>query len=277
MSFIEMASLRKNKFLILRRVSQLAILVLFFGGNYFGWKVLTGNYSSAKILDRIVLSDPYAVLQMLAGGYWAAADLLIGALIVLLFYAIIGGRFFCAWVCPVNLVSDFTAWSKRKLNIKNNKRIVLSRNVRYYLLALGLIISAVIGVAAFEMVSPVTILSRSIIFGVGGGWLFITALFLFDWAVARNGWCGYLCPLGAFYALNGKYGLLKVYHDKDNCTLCNECFSVCPEVQVLSRVGKKDGYIKSGECTLCARCIDVCEDNALNFAMNYIKNNHNKR
>ncbi len=272
-----MKSLNNNKFLLLRRVSQLTILFLFFGGHYFGWKVLTGNYSSATVLDKVVLSDPYAVMQILASGYWAATDLLVGALIVFLFYAMIGGRVFCGWVCPVNLLSDFTAWLKGKLGLKNNKRIVLSRNARYHILGLSFLLSVLIGIAAFEMVSPVTMLSRAIIFGVGGSWVFIAALFLFDLSVVKNGWCGYLCPLGAFYALNGKYGLLKVYHEKDKCTLCNKCFAICPEVHVLSLIGKRDGYIQSGECTNCARCIDVCEEDSLKFAMNYIKNNHNQR
>ena len=264
-------SIKNSKYLVLRRIIQLSIILFFIGGNYFGWKILIGNYSSATFLDNIVLSDPYAVLQILVSGFLGTTDLIVSAVIVLIFYAVIGGRVFCSWVCPVNLLSDFADWSRRKIKIKIPQRILLSRNTRYYILALSLIVSAIIGIAAFEIISPISILHRAIIFGVGGSWAVILALFLFDLAIVRNGWCGYLCPLGAFYSVVGRYGLLKVYHEKDKCTLCNKCFEVCPEKQVLSIVGKVDGYIKSGECTNCARCIEVCEDNALNFSMNYIK------
>lgn len=264
-------ALKNSKYLFLRRVVQLTILLLFFGGNYFGWKILIGNYSSATFLDEILLSDPYATLQILASGFIGATDLFIGALIVLLFYAIIGGRVFCSWVCPVNILSDFSRWSRVKLKLVNKLKIFLSRNVRYYVLALSFILSAIIGVAAFEIISPISIFHRAIIFGVGGSWAVILALFIFDLTIVKNGWCGYICPLGAFYSVVGKYGLLKVYHEKEKCTLCNKCFEVCPEVQVLSIIGKEDGYIKSGECTNCGRCIDVCDDDALKFSINYLK------
>ncbi|MCF6271296.1 MAG: quinol dehydrogenase ferredoxin subunit NapH [Melioribacteraceae bacterium] len=261
----------------MRRVSQLSILFLFFGGNYFGWKVLIGNYSSAILLDEIFLSDPFATLQILVSGFVGAANLFIGAAIVLLFYAIIGGRVFCSWVCPVNMLSDFSLWLREKMRIKDKSKIILSKNVRYYILALSFILSAIIGIAAFEIISPISIFHRAIIFGVGGSWSVILALFFFELTIVKNGWCGYICPLGAFYSIVGKYGLLKVYHEKEKCTLCNKCFDVCPEDQVLSIIGKKDGYIKSGECTNCAQCIDVCDDDALKFSINYFKNNLNNR
>jgi ferredoxin-type protein NapH len=263
--------LKNKKYLFLRRITQLVILFLFFGGNYFGWKVLIGNYSSATLFDKILLSDPFAVLQILTSGFIVATDLFIGAAIVLLFYAIIGGRVFCSWVCPINMLSDFSVWSRKKLYIKNKPVLKLSRNFRYYVLVLSFILSAIIGVAAFEMVSPISIFHRAIIFGVGGSWAIILALFLFDLTIIKNGWCGYICPLGAFYSVVGKYGLLKVYHEKDKCTLCNKCFDVCSERQVLDIIGQKDGYIKNGECTNCAQCIDVCDDDALNFSINYLK------
>ncbi len=268
---ILLALFKNRKYLLFRRVIQLSILFLFFGGNYFGWKVLIGNYSSAILFDEVLLSDPFATLQILASGFIGALNLFIGAAIVLLFYVIIGGRVFCSWVCPVNLLSDFSLWLRRKMKIKDKPKIDLSKNVRYYTLALSFALSAIIGVAAFETISPISILHRAIIFGVGGSWAVILALFLFDLTIVKNGWCGYICPLGAFYSIVGKYGLLKIYHEKEKCTLCNKCFEVCPESQVLSIIGKKDGYIKSGECTNCAECIDVCDDDALKFSINYLK------
>ena len=56
--------MRKYKYLILRRIVQLSILLLFAGVNYLGWEVLRGNYSSAIIADVLNLSDPYAVMQI---------------------------------------------------------------------------------------------------------------------------------------------------------------------------------------------------------------------
>jgi ferredoxin-type protein NapH len=131
-------------------------------------------------------------------------------------------------------------------------------------------LSAIFAVAAFEVISPIGFLHREIIFGIGSGWAVILMLVFFDFGIVKNGWCGHLCPLGAFYSLVGRFGLLKVKHNKDNCTNCNKCFVVCPEVQVLSIVGKEDGFVTSGECTNCLRCIEVCDDDALNFSIKYV-------
>jgi ferredoxin-type protein NapH len=40
---------------------------------------------------------------------------LIGACIVLLLYLLVGGRTYCSWVCPVNLLTDFAYWLRVRL------------------------------------------------------------------------------------------------------------------------------------------------------------------
>lgn len=252
-----------NKYLIARRIIQLGFLFMFFGGNYFGWTVLRGNYSSAIILDTIPLADPYATLQIFATGFIAGADVLIGAVIILVLYGLFFGRMFCSWICPLNIITDAAIWLNQKLDIKTT--LGFSRNTRYGILVLGLILSAIMGIAAFEAVSPISMLHRGIIYGIGGSWAVILGIFLFDLTITKYGWCGHLCPLGAFYALVGKFSLLKVKHQADKCTNCMKCFVVCPEEHVLTIIGKSTGIIKSSECTNCARCIEVCEDDALHI------------
>ena len=256
---------KRHRYLIARRIVQTGLLVLFAGANYAGWNLLRGNYSSGSVLNTVPLSDPYAVLQILFSGFVAGSDLLIGALIVLLLYGLLLGRLFCSWVCPMNIVSDTAINISNRLNVKPALKI--PANTRYWILALGLILSALLGIAAFEVISPVSILHRGIIFGIGGGWAVIAAIFLFDVAALKNGWCGHLCPLGAFYSFTGRYALLKVKHNSDNCTNCNKCFVVCHEPQVLDIIGRQNGVIKSGECSKCARCIEVCDDDALEFSL----------
>ena len=109
-----MGSIIKNKYLILRRITQFTILFLYFTANYWGWKILVGNLSFSKFLDTIPLTDPYALLQMIFAGAVISTDLIIGALVVFLIYAIIGGRAYCSWVCPVNLITDLAAFIRRK-------------------------------------------------------------------------------------------------------------------------------------------------------------------
>ncbi len=263
------------RYLILRRVTQIGILVLFFGANAWGWKILEGNLSSSILFGVIPMSDPYAVLQMVVAGAVIASDLLIGVGVVALFYFLIGGRAFCSWVCPINMVTDSANYLRRVLDIDRAQleRSPISRNSRYWILGLSLIVSAFMGIAAFEFISPISMLHRGIVFGMGFGWAAIGMIFLFDLFVLKNGWCGHICPLGGFYSLLGKFSFIRVHHLEENCTLCMKCKVVCPEKQVLHMIGKESLPVISGECTNCARCIEVCDDDALRFSIrDFIQN-----
>jgi len=256
------------KYLILRRVTQIGLLFLYFAGNVWGWKILQGDISTSLLFNKVPLSDPFALLQILSTGALVGANILIGALLIALFYGLIGGRAFCSWVCPVNMVTDLAAWLRRKLLIdKIERKVWISRNIRYYMIVIALIVSAISGLAAFEVVSPITILNRSVIFGIGTGLGLIVAIFLFDLFVVKNGWCGHICPLGGIYSIIGKYSIFRVKHNHNNCTLCMKCKEVCPETQVLNMIGKKSIAVNGIECTNCGRCIDVCDDDALGFSI----------
>lgn len=97
---------KNYRYLIARRSLQFSVLLLMAGGNYWGWQVLQGNFSAAMLLGTVPLADPYAFLQMLASGFWASTNVVLGAALVTLFYSLLGGRMFCAWVCPINPLSD---------------------------------------------------------------------------------------------------------------------------------------------------------------------------
>jgi len=258
----------KNKYLVLRRITQLSIMALYILANAYGINFLMGNLSASLVLGTIPLSDPYAILQMLFAGAVLSVDVLIGALIITLFYMIIGGRAFCSWVCPVNVITDAANYLRRKLGFNQiQKKQPATRYMRYWVIAISLVISFLMGIAAFELVSPISMVHRGLIFGLGFGWATILVIFLFDLFVLKNGWCGHVCPLGGFYSLIGRFSLIRVNHNVDNCTACMKCKVVCPEDQVLFMVTKESKPVLSGECTNCARCIEVCDDDALNFSI----------
>lgn len=270
--------MKKYKYLIWRRTTQILVLFLFFAGNAYGWRILRGNLSSAKVLDSVPLSDPFAVLQSFSAGTAIAADALTGAVIIFLFYALIGGRIFCGWVCPVNMVTDLARKMRNLFKLDGAwKSWDISRDTRYWTLALSLIISAAAGVTAFEWISPIGALHRGIIYGFGFGWAFVLVVFLFDLVAVKNGFCGHVCPLGGFYSLAGRFGFLRIGYDRDKCTDCMKCLDACPEKQVLHMVGERTGAVLSGECINCGKCVEVCEDDAVNFSSIYSNKYRNKK
>ena len=267
-----------HKWLILRRISQLSILGLFLLGPWFGLWLVKGNLNSSLTLDILPLTDPYLFLQSWLSGHPVTSTALIGAAIVTIFYLLIGGRVYCSWVCPINMVTDTAGWLRRRLGIKNNTS--LPRSFRYWLLLVTLITSAIAGTIIWEFVNPISLLHRGIIFGICLGWVIILAVFLFDLIISHRGWCGHICPVGAFYSMLGHVSLPRVSADKrDQCTYCMECVIVCPEPQIIPPVLKtgKDKIhpvIFDSVCTNCGRCIDICAEDVLHFQLNKFSKKH---
>ena len=272
-----MKTLWKNyRYLILRRFTQISLMLLYFGANAWGWTFLMGNLSGSLLLGVVPLNDPYAALQMFAAGAVISIDLLIGVGIITLFYMLIGGRAFCSWVCPINIITDASAYVRRVFKLDNTqKRQPSSRSMRYWVLVTSLVISFAMGITAFEFVSPISMVHRGLVFGLGFGWSAMLIIFLFDLFVLKNGWCGHICPLGGFYSIISKFSLIRVQHNAERCTGCMDCKIVCPEKQVLFMIDKESLPVLSGECTNCARCIEVCNDDALSFSIRNFNNNKN--
>jgi ferredoxin-type protein NapH len=263
--------LRLRRYVLLRRFSQAAVLLAFVGTVRWGWTVagaplLRGDLSASTLLGVVPLADPFAVLQILLTRHPLELQVLLGAGMVLAFYAVVGGRSFCAWVCPINVVTDLSTWLCRRLPLPAAVR--LPSRLRYAVLGLSLGLSAIAGVAAFEWVSPIGILQRGLLYGMGAGWVAVAVLFLLDLTVSKHAWCGRLCPLGAFYALLGPLAQVRVKFDPDTCTHCGNCAAVCPEPQVLDlKQAAALRLIASGECTNCGGCIPVCPEGSLRFGL----------
>jgi ferredoxin-type protein NapH len=146
------------------------------------------------------------------------------------------------------------------------------RALRGWLLAMTLLVSAMTGGIVWELVNPVTMVQRGLVFGMGFAWAIVAAVFLFDLVVSRRGWCGHLCPVGAFYGLLGKRAVVRIAaHQREACTDCGDCFAVCPEPQVITPAlrgtGSATRLVLDSDCTNCGRCIDVCADDVFKFSL----------
>ena len=135
-----------------------------------------------------------------------------------------------------------------------------------------LVVAAASGSLAWEMVNPVSMAHRGLLFGFGLAWAVLLGIFLFDLAVVSRGWCGHLCPVGAFYSLIGSFSLTKIKLPmRSACNDCMDCYAVCPEPQVirpaLKAVGGAPPLITQAACSNCGRCIDVCAKNVFAFGI----------
>lgn len=260
--------LSAHKWLIARRLSQTLFLAIFLVGPWFGWRIVDGTLAGSRTLNILPLTDPFVALQGIVAGHWPELTALIGALIVLAAYAPIGGRMYCSWVCPINPVTDTAHWIHEKLDIPKGWQP--KHHTRLWLLAMVLIVAGLTGTIAWEIVNPITILHRGLVFGMGAAWGVVIAVFLFDLIVARRGWCGHLCPVGALYGLVGAKPLLRVSApNRAACDDCMDCFAVCPENHVITPAlrgkGNDTPLILARDCTNCGRCIDICSVDVFTF------------
>lgn len=267
--------LARNKWLLLRRSSQLGILALFLAGPLAGIWIVKGTIASSLTLDTLPLTDPFMLLQGLVAGHIPATAAIVGAAIVLAFYALVGGRVYCAWVCPVNMVTDGAHWLSSRFGLAKGWQP--RRSLRHWMLAMTLAVSAIAGAVAWEYVNPVTLFYRGLLYGGGLAVAAVLTVFLFDLFVSRRGWCGHLCPVGAFYGHVGHFAILRVNAaERATCDDCMDCFAVCPEPHVitpaLNGTGKGAGsVILSSDCTNCGRCIDVCDRKVFTFSPRFAR------
>lgn len=251
--------LRSHKWWLLRRSSQILVLAVFMLGPMAGIWIVSGNFAASRVLDTVPLADPYILLQGMVGGLIPAAPVAIGAVTIALFYLAVGGRVYCGWVCPVNVVTDTAHWVREKTGLTRDRK--LDRRTRLLVLAGTLVASLLTGTIAWEFVNPVSLLQRAFISGIGLGWIIILAVFLLDLFVSRRAWCSHICPVGAFYGLIGRASLVRVAAvRRDACTDCGACFNICPEPHIIVPALKGTGspVILSGDCHNCGNCIDSC-------------------
>ncbi|VAW60052.1 Polyferredoxin NapH (periplasmic nitrate reductase) [hydrothermal vent metagenome] len=218
-------------------------------GNFFGYKI----------------SDPLAVLAQMAAGlsiYWPF--FLSGLIPIIL--TIIFGRFFCGWICPATFLyelnTSLSLWLQR-MGIKTGRKR-FDRRLKYAVLVVGILISAITGSVLISMIYPPAIIGREIYFGIalggfGAGLVFFVLTLLFDLLVSRRGFCRYVCPGGALYSLLGHFRLFRIKRIVENCNDCAKCNAVCE----FGLDPLRDDF--GQECNNCTACIAVCPTDALTF------------
>ncbi len=262
------------KWRVIRWTTLLFINFFFFASFYYDIQILEGSLSGSRLFG-FHLEDPFAALQTMLASHVVTRNLIIGISTISIFYLLFGGRTFCSWVCPYHFLAEMTDYLKKHLKKKNifkTKQHTFDRKLKYFIYILLLAIAAFTEFAVFEVVNPVGALSRSFIYGPGLILFFVFGLLVFEFLFSSRAWCRYFCPVGVSYILLGFLAPLKIHWNKEKCSNCKNCQSVCMVPFVLTEsVNKgKTTFIDSGECTRCGLCMDACEDNALTYKTKHL-------
>jgi ferredoxin len=182
---------------------------------------------------------------------------------ITLVIALVFRRSFCGLICPFGAIQEFFAkighriFKKKFIMPKIIDRPL--RYLKYVILAITVFYAwktAGLWMAPYDPWSAYAHLPE----GLSSVWaesavgliiLIITVVgsFIYD-----RFFCKYLCPVGAFYAIVGKFSQYRVVRNENKCIDCGLCSKKCPvniDVQHLKE-------IKSSECISCQTCVLNC-------------------
>lgn len=180
--------------------------------------------------------------------------------------ALVMGRVFCSWICPVSLMLESFDGLRRTITRRNHlrNRLLIAKKVLWITLLAELFFSMVLGAPVFVFLSPPGLVGRELMMAVFFGSLAIEGLLL-GLIIAlelltRRFFCRSFCPLGGLLAFLGIKRKLRVHVRSENCTACGRCTGICP-------MGLKpsQGEGLSAYCWNCGDCVDCCRQDALTF------------
>lgn len=244
---------------VIRRTIQLLTLVIVILTPFLsskGLNFLLGNLFSISFFGFSVI-DPTLLIQHILLNHHINIDLLIASAIPFLI-AIIFGKVFCSFACPVNLILEMI----KKVNVFV-KRVTVkgSSKIRYGILVFLILAIFLTGIPIFNFLSLPGIISVEIqkvfylkLFSIFWGF-FLLLLFL-ELVIRRRFWCNYICPQGSIIGLIRTPKTLKIIKKQDDlskCSGCKKCIMACPFY-----LNPLEGNIYP-QCTNCFECVITCK------------------
>jgi len=247
------------------RLIAAAFLALLILGrqDWFPW--LKGSPTATCLFGVVPFVDPLAGLEVMVASRVVTVTLLIGVAATAL-VAVVFGRVFCGWLCPLGLMLELSDqardWLHRRLAGIRMKvpQVHVPRGLKYWLLLLFLGLSLVGGIPVFTSISPINLVVLSVFFSPAIGLTAFGSLVVLEHFSPRL-FCRSVCPLGALYSLLGRYAPLRV-RVRTECERmsCQRCTHHCPTgIRVMEDfviTGKPS--VDDPECTRCGTCSDVC-------------------
>ncbi len=217
-----------------------------------------GGLWSLRIF-ALSLSDPLAFVTSTTAARTISLTLLLSVLLPTVFI-LIGGRFFCSWICPYSLFAEAGTGLRGILRRVGLEYFTfdLPRPTAKMFLALSVILGAILAVPVASLIYPPRLITEGVYHlvltgTVTAGVVFLIFLWLGEVVFSPHLFCRRVCPGGALFTLMGRYRLWRVERVDSLCDSCALCNRVCPD-DLDPAAGEFPG-----ECDNCGLCMDVCD------------------
>ncbi len=242
-----------------RRIIQITALIILLLPIWFTDLLWYGTYISAD-LAGFALTDPLTALEITLASKSLWLPLII-SMIPLVLVAVVFGRIFCSYICPLNFLLEL-------IPIKR-KKILKSRTLPFVSLGIVLLLSLILAVPVFNTISPIFAFMRMLLFGIGIEIIFLGIIIIAAIIYGQKIWCRTLCPLGAIYGFLGYNRRLVLTIDKNKCVHCKKCEKICSMGTSPGLSNFEDACL----CTNCGDCIDICHKDAITYSLKGFQKN----
>ena len=201
-------------------------------------------------------------------------------LLISLLSALLFGRLWCGYVCPLGFYQEILSFLRKNTRIPsvhNAKMVQLLVRVLKWIVFAGFLFSVVFwGLRPSIYIRPDQLFTnvRTSVWR-----LILTGIFIGLCCVQERFFCK-ICPLGTLRGIFNRESFSRIRKNPQACTHCRACLASCPmdiESIYLERE-KKD--VTHSDCIYCMKCIEACpEEDALSFAVfgKKVLTSHRKR
>lgn len=173
---------------------------------------------------------------------------------VSLLVALLFGRVYCGYVCPMNTLMIPTEWLSKKLKLQtvNSPKWLSSGKFAWFALAGSVAIMLLAQKLLDKNISILLI------------WLVVSALITLRYkpAVFHN----LICPFGPLQKVFGRFAKVSEKVNKESCIGCKLCEKVCPSEAIEVKSTDKKAEIKTSICLQCTNCQQICPKDAIHYS-----------
>lgn len=173
---------------------------------------------------------------------------------VSLLAALVFGRIYCGYVCPMNTVMIPVNWIAKKLNIQTQNTPKWLKNSYFAWIALaGSVLAMLLSKRFLKINLPILLI-----------WLVIAALMTLRYrpSVFHN----LICPFGAPQRLFGRFARKRKAVDNTTCIGCRLCEKACPSEAIHVAYEDKKAVINTALCHQCINCQQACPQGSIHYA-----------